>query len=388
MMPDQQRPDSSLKGQEREIARLNKIIRALMDRAERSAGVHCSDFSLFQTTIMLEEQVRNRTSELEAALGENEKINRVLRESEAKFRGLVSQSLVGIVIVEDGRFSYSNAKFNETYGYNSDEVKGLGPADVAIPTDRPLVAENMRKLLSGEAARVDYLFRGLCKNGAVIDVEAHSSAMDIDGKLAVINLEMDVTDRIGAERELHALQKKLEEQATHDPLTGLYNRRYLEAAIGRELISAGVHTYPVSLIMGDLDHFKTVNDRYGHVAGDEVLRVFSNLMNRNARASDICCRYGGEEFLMVLPHMPKDIAIKRAEHLRRAMAGSLIPGNSSPIAVTISLGVATFPNDGRTYDELIIAADTALYAAKAAGRNFVHAAETLVTHPALDQTAV
>ena len=267
-------------------------------------------------------------------------------------------------------------------------MKGLGPADVAIPTDRPLVAENMRKLLNGEAARVDYLFRGLRNNGTVIDVEMHSSAMDVDGELAVINLEMDVTDRIGAERELHTLQKKLEEQATHDPLTGLYNRRYLEAAMGRELVSAASHTYPMSLIMGDLDCFKAVNDRYGHHAGDEVLRVFSNLMNRHARASDFCCRYGGEEFLMVLPHMPKDVAVKRAEHLRRAMASASIPGNSSPITVTISLGVATFPEDGRTYDELIVAADTALYVAKAAGRNLVHASEPRMEHRAVDETSV
>ena len=159
-MPDQLRHDSNLEGHEREIARLNKIVRALMDRAERSAGVNCSDFSLFQTTILLEEQVRTRTAELEAALRENEKINRVLRESEAKFRGLVSQSLVGIVIVENGRFSYSNAKFNETYGYSADEIRGLAPADVAVPMDRPLVAENMRKLLNGEAARVTWVDSG------------------------------------------------------------------------------------------------------------------------------------------------------------------------------------------------------------------------------------
>ncbi len=154
-----------------EIVRLNKIIRALMDRAERSTSVQGSDFSLFQTAIILEEQVRSRTSELEAALRENEKITRALRESEAKFRGLVSQSLVGIVITEDGRFSYSNAKFDEIFGYSTEEVRGLGPLDIATENDRPLVAENIRKRLSGEVERVDYVFRALRKNGAMIDVE-------------------------------------------------------------------------------------------------------------------------------------------------------------------------------------------------------------------------
>jgi len=110
-----------------ESIRLNKIIQALMDRAERNASAQGSDFSRFQTTIMLEEQVRHRTAELEAALRENEKINRALRESEAKFRGLVSQSLVGIVLIEDGKFSYSNAKFDTIFGYTSDEIRDLGP---------------------------------------------------------------------------------------------------------------------------------------------------------------------------------------------------------------------------------------------------------------------
>jgi diguanylate cyclase (GGDEF)-like protein/PAS domain S-box-containing protein len=373
MMPDKARPGSSLHEQEltREIARLNKIIRALMDRAERSSTLSGSDFSLFQAAIMLEEQVRSRTAELEAAVRENDKINRALRESEAKFRGLVSQSMVGIVIVEDGKFSYSNAKFNEIYGYNADEVRRLGPLDVATEKDRPLVAENMRKRLSGEVERVDYLFRGLRKDGAVIDVEIHGSAMEIHGKLALISLEMDVTDRIRAERELRALQERLQEQATHDPLTGLCNRRYLEATIGMELISAGRHGYPVSVIMADLDRFKAVNDRYGHLAGDEVLRAFSKLMKRHARVSDVYCRYGGEEFLILMPHMPKDSAVERAEQLRRKLASAPIPYNPSPIAVTVSLGVATFPGDGRTSDELIAAADSSLYTAKAAGGNRV-----------------
>jgi PAS domain S-box-containing protein len=279
-----------------EIVRLNKVIGALMDRAERSASVQGSDFGLFQTAIMLEEQVRSRTSELEAALRENERINRALRESEAKFRGLVSQSLVGIVILTDWKFSYSNDKFNEIFGYSADEVRALGPLDIATENDRPLVAENIRKRLSGEVERVEYVIRALRKNGVEIDVEIHSSAMNIDGKLEFISLYVDVTERTRAEREVQALQEELREQATRDPLTGLYNRRYLEESLGRELISAERHGYPVSVIMGDLDHFKLINDVYGHLGGDEVLRSFGDLLKRQVRGSDIYCRYGGRNF--------------------------------------------------------------------------------------------
>lgn len=355
-----------------EIVRLNKIIRALMDRAERSTSVQSSDFSLFQTAVMLEERVRSRTAELEMALHENQKINRALRESEAKFRGLVSQSLVGIVIIEDGKFSYSNAKFDEIFGYSADEVRELGLLDIATKNDRPLVAENIRKRLSGEVERVDYVSHGLRKNGAVIDIEIHSSAMEIGGKLALISLIIDVTERARAEREVQALQERLRDQSTHDALTGLYNRRYLEDTLGRELTSAERHGHPLSVIMGDLDHFKSVNDRYGHLAGDEVLRVFGGLMKQHARGSDIYCRYGGEEFLLVLPQMPEDKAVERAEQLRSAMVATPVLYGETPIMVTASFGVATFPRDGRTGDELITAADNALYAAKAAGRNRVN----------------
>jgi diguanylate cyclase (GGDEF)-like protein/PAS domain S-box-containing protein len=355
-----------------EVVRLNKIIRALTDRAERSTSVQISDFSLFQTAIMLEELVRSRTAELEAVLRKNEKIDRALRESEEKFRGLVSQSLVGIVIIEDGKFGYSNAKFDEIFGYGADEIRRLGPLDVTIESDRTLVAENLRKRLDREVDRVDYVFRGLRKNGDVVDIECHSSGMNIGGKLCLISLIMDITERAHAEREVQALQERLREQSTHDALTGLYNRRYLEEALGRELILAEREGHPVSVIMGDLDHFKAVNDRHGHLAGDEVLRVFGDLMKRHARGSDIYCRYGGEEFLLVLPRMAEKTAVERAEHLRSAMAATPVSCGASPIAVTASFGVATFPRDGRSGDEVIAAADSALYSAKAAGRNRVN----------------
>jgi len=354
-----------------EVARLNKIIEALMDRAERNTSAQQSDFGVFQTTIMLEERVRRRTAELEAALHENEKINRALRESEAKFRGLVSQSLVGIVLIEDGKFSYSNAKFDETFGYSSDEIRGMGPLQVAVESDRALVSENIDKRLSGEVDQMHYVFHGLRKNGEVIDIECHSSVMHDGERLLLISLIMDISERSRAERAVQVLQEELRELSTHDALTGLYNRRYLEESFRRELLLAERAGHPVSVIMGDLDHFKAVNDRGGHLAGDEVLRVFGNLMKHNARASDIICRYGGEEFLLVLPGMTQDGALERAEQLRREMAATRFNYGASQIMVTASFGIAVFPSHGRTTDELIAAADTALYSAKAAGRNRV-----------------
>jgi diguanylate cyclase (GGDEF)-like protein/PAS domain S-box-containing protein len=354
-----------------ESARLRRIIQALMDRAERNTNSQGSDFSRFQTTIMLEEQVRRRTAELEAALRENEKINRALRESEAKFRGLVSQSLVGIVLIEGGTFSYANAKFGEIFGYSSDEIRGMGPLQIAAMGDRSLVAENIDKRLRGEVDQLGYVFHGLRKDGAVIDIECHSSVMNIGERLLLISLLMDISERTRAERVVQVLQEELREQSTHDALTGLYNRRFLEESFRRELLLAERTGRPVSLIMSDLDHFKEVNDRDGHLAGDEVLRVLGSQMKANARASDIICRYGGEEFLLVLPGMTQEGALERAEQLRRAMAATRFSYGPSAIMVTASFGIAAFPSDGRTTDELIAAADMALYSAKSAGRNRV-----------------
>jgi diguanylate cyclase (GGDEF)-like protein/PAS domain S-box-containing protein len=360
-----------------EVVRLNKIIQALMDRAERNTSAQVSDFGMFHTTIMLEERVRRRTAELEAALRANEKTGRALRESEAKFRGLVSQSLVGIVLIEDGRFSYSNAKFDEIFGYSSEE---MGPLQTAVESDRGLVAENIDMRLKGEVSQLHYVFHGLRKNGAVIDIECHSSVMNVGNRSLLISLIMDITERTRAERAVQVLQEELREQATHDALTGLYNRHFLEESFGRELLLAERGGHPVSVIMGDLDHFKAVNDRYGHLVGDEVLRVFGTLLTNNSRASDIVCRYGGEEFLLVLPGMTGEGALQRAEQLRQAMAATHVSSGVSRITVTASFGVATFPTHSRTTDELIAAADRALYSAKAQGRNRV----TLCVGPGKD----
>ncbi len=184
-----------------EVARLNRMLQALMDRAERSSSSQGSDYGRFQATIMLEERVRARTAELEAALAENEKINRTLRESELKFRGVVSQSFVGIAITTDGRFSYCNDKFADIFGYTAAEIRQLGPLDVVVEADRPLVSEKIRQRMSGEVEQVSYRFHGLHKSGASIDIEIHAGVTNMNGKRVLISILMDVTERVRAEQK-------------------------------------------------------------------------------------------------------------------------------------------------------------------------------------------
>lgn len=354
-----------------EIARLNKIVKALMDRAERSTSAQGSDFGRFQTAIMLEDQVRRRTAELEASLRENGKIQRALRESEARFRGLVSQSLVGICIIEDDRCTYANPKLAEMFGYSVEEILQLTLRDVTPESERHAIEEQIQRRLQGVAERPDYVFRGLRRDGSAIDIEAHSSTMEMGGKTVLISLMIDITERTRVESEVRALQDQLREQAIRDPLTGLYNRLPLNEFFDRELRVAVRRRQPISIVLGDLDHFKAVNDTYGHLAGDEALKVFGDLIRRSYRGSDIPCRYGGEEFLILLPDMTLERAYRRTERLRETLEATPVIYGASTIRLTGSFGVATFPQHGKTREALIAAADQALYAAKNGGRNQV-----------------
>lgn len=195
--------------------------------------------------------------------------------------------------------------------------------------------------------------------------------MDFGEKPVLVSMVMDVSERMRAEREMQRLYDLLHEQSVHDPLTGLYNRRYLDATLERELMLADRDGQPVSVVMCDLDHFKAINDRYGHLAGDEVLRTFAVAMMEHSRGSDIACRYGGEEFVLVMPGMPEAEACERAEQLRAAIEAAPVNHGDTSIAVTASFGVARFPQGGRTSVELLAAADKAMYAAKRGGRNQV-----------------
>lgn len=169
--------------------------------------------------------------------------------------------------------------------------------------------------------------------------------------------------------QIQRLQFQLSEQANRDALTGLYNRRYLDAAMARELQRCQREGQPLSLILMDIDFFKRVNDGHGHAAGDEVLKELANLLRRATRLVDVACRMGGEEFLVLLPTMPLAMALERAEQYRQAFADLTVVHDGTPIRATLSIGVACFPQHGGSQDALVQCADQALYQAKASGRN-------------------
>ena len=171
--------------------------------------------------------------------------------------------------------------------------------------------------------------------------------------------------------KIHDLQEKLRDQANRDSLTGLFNRRYLEGTLEREMARCKREGTPMTMLLLDIDHFKLINDTYGHQAGDEVLRVFGRALHDGARAEDIVCRYGGEEFLLVLPKMPLDIARERGAYLLKLFEDTTVSFGELRIRITTSIGIAGTPEHSASTEGLIRCADEALYLAKHNGRNRV-----------------
>jgi len=168
------------------------------------------------------------------------------------------------------------------------------------------------------------------------------------------------------------LREKLHIQSVRDALTGLYNRRYLDETLPREINRARRGKHPLGLLMLDIDHFKKFNDTYGHSAGDFVLKTISQIILSFIRESDVACRYGGEEFAIILPDTSIETAQKRAEALcEKISQNELIFNNEFLDAITISIGVAVYPQHGEQEHALIKSADEALYQAKQNGRNRV-----------------
>lgn len=173
------------------------------------------------------------------------------------------------------------------------------------------------------------------------------------------------------------LREALREQSIRDPLTGLYNRRYMEEVLKQHLRRVTRHLHPLGVIMIDIDHFKSFNDTHGHAAGDALLRELGRFLQSHIRGEDVACRYGGEEFILIMPHASLETARQRAEDLRDQAKGVHVHDAGQSLGgVTLSLGVAVYPQHGRTMENVLRAADAALYRAKQEGRDRVAVTET------------
>lgn len=194
-------------------------------------------------------------------------------------------------------------------------------------------------------------------------------------------LKREVIKRLRTERDMTLENQRLRAQSVRDPLTGLYNRRYLEESLAREESRAKRSGKPLSMMMIDIDNFQRCNDTFGHEAGDAVLREVSRCMESNARSEDILCRYGSEEFVLLMANTAPNILLQRADALRSAMPKLGIEYEHRPIGpITLSIGLASFPDQGNSVPAVLQAADTALNQAKLSGRNRIVVGSSGVLH--------
>lgn len=171
--------------------------------------------------------------------------------------------------------------------------------------------------------------------------------------------------------EIEKMRLLLQEQVIRDPLTGLYNRRFLDEMLDKQVSAAARSGAPFSVVMIDIDHFKAINDTYGHSAGDEVLRALGRLLSHRSRTADSACRFGGEEFVVIMGTSSAEDAVRRVNAWRIEFAALDHGAGGGPPLVTLSAGVAAYPHHGAAARALLAAADAALYDAKNAGRNCV-----------------
>lgn len=361
-----------------EIARLNKIIKALMNRAEHSASIQGSDFNLFQTAITLEAQVRRRTEELETALLENEKITRDLRERENNYRLILDNSPVSIHEIDlDGRIiSMSKAGLRMLRFKEEFEVQGILYLDTVGTSDREHIEELLGKAYAGKTSHFEFTVTEPCartfKSCFVPILDKNGSV----GKL--MGITEDITERKQAEDQVRKF-------AFYDTLTQLANRRLLNDHLELAMAASKRSGLYGAVMFLDLDNFKPINDTYGHDVGDLLLVEAAHRITRCVREMDTVARFGGDEFVVLLCELDenKELAVAHAgivaEKLRATLAQPYFPVHQHAASrevkqypCTASIGVTLFIGHEVSQKDVLKRADMAMYQSKEKGRNQIN----------------
>jgi len=296
-----------------------------------------------------------------------------VEDSELRYRRLFEAAQDGILILDakTGAITDVNPFLEKLLGYTQDEFISKKLWEVGAFKDIKASKNAFLALQKNEYIRYkDLPLRA--KNGQLIQVEFVSNVYkEGDEKVIQCNIR-DITDRKHVQEALVKSEAVFREQSVRDSLTGLFNRRYLEETLRREIKRAVRKKYPLSVMMLDLDNFKSINDTFGHLAGDLVLREFSKMINRNIREDDIACRYGGDEFVIVLPDTSLEITYERSEHLITSTKNLQLQFDGQSMGViSISIGVSSCPENGSTKADIMQTADMALFSAKNGGRGCV-----------------
>ena len=296
-----------------------------------------------------------------------------INDSELRYRRLFEAAQDGILILnaETGAITDVNPFLINMLGYSRKEFVKKKLWEVGAFKDVDASRDAFEVLQKNEYIRYkDLPLRA--KSGKLIQVEFVSNVY-LAGTEKVIQCNIrDITERKEAQDALLESESLLREQSVRDHLTGLFNRQYMEETLDRELQRAARKNLSLGIIMLDVDDFKQFNDTRGHAAGDAILRELGNLLRRHVRREDMPCRYGGDEFIIVLPDASREVTLKRALDIcQHAKEFHLQFEGQTLETVTLSLGVAVFPEDGFTSVEILRAVDAALYCAKREGRGRV-----------------
>jgi diguanylate cyclase (GGDEF)-like protein/PAS domain S-box-containing protein len=291
-----------------------------------------------------------------------------LKGSELRYRRLFETAQDGILILnaQTGAIDDVNPFLIEMLGYSRQEFMGKKLWEVGSFKDIKASKEAFQALQKNEYIRYkDLPLR--TKSGNLIPVEFVSNVYWAGDKKVIQCNIRDISERKHLQDALLKSESFLREQSVRDHLTGLFNRRYLEETLERELHRASRNQHSLSIIMLDVNDFKRYNDIYGHATGDAILRKLGSLLLSHFRREDISSRYGGDEFIIVLPDASKEITLELAERLREQVRhlNIQIDGHSM-MTLTLSIGIAIFPEDGSTSEAILKSADEGLYRAKRA----------------------
>lgn len=291
-------------------------------------------------------------------------LNEEILFAKKRFERIFENNASGILVVDENRqIVMSNKRFCEIIGYSKEEL--LGQSAQIIHENQTSYEMFKESFLSAQtSANYKIEFRLKRKDNEYIWCEFLGSPIELAEQYrGVVWSVLDITKQ-------KQLQSKLEEQAITDYLTGLNNRRYFTSRLKEQIFLVQRNRESkVALMMFDLDHFKRINDNFGHLAGDTIIKVFSEIIKKNLRKTDIAGRIGGEEFAMILPNTSIENALILATRIKDEVAAQLIEYNDKHIVFTVSIGMTMLAHDDLDTDITFVRADTALYAAKEKGRN-------------------
>jgi diguanylate cyclase (GGDEF)-like protein len=361
---------------------VSNLLQELARREEAEESLHQANTQLVESVSSLEQQ--NREITLLNEMGDFLQGCQTLHEAYrvvAQFAGMIFPHLSGALYTLSA--SHYLLEAEETWGEQPPTELVFTPDDCwALRRVRPHIIT-----ASQNRTCCNHLSQSSLGGSVCIPLVAQSQTLGVLHLRQVASQQQDkppVQERLAlmfadqvslALANLH-LREQLRHQSIRDPLTGLFNRRYLEVTLEREVRQAARHQRSIGIMMIDIDHFKRFNDSYGHAAGDMVIRVVSAFLLTHTRGEDIACRYGGEEFTLILPEASLADTLRRAEHLRQGVEKLAVEYREQHLpSISISIGVAAFPNHGARAETLIHIADAALLRAKHAGRNRVVVAE-------------